>query len=54
MNTDDQKPPPRCPKHLDEPTEARCGACGEARRALALWEALDRAGEDEDEPDGDR
>ncbi|MDF3305611.1 hypothetical protein P3H15_11325 [Rhodococcus sp. T2V] len=32
-------PPPRCPKHIDNPTTAACGACGDARRARATWDA---------------
>jgi hypothetical protein len=43
-------PPPRCPEHLDNPTGKPCGACGDARRARALWEALNRA-EKADEED---
>ncbi|MGW6121470.1 hypothetical protein ACWFRF_20680 [Nocardia sp. NPDC055165] len=32
-------PPVRCPEHLDNPTTAPCGPCGEARRARAAWDA---------------
>ncbi|PKV80868.1 hypothetical protein [Nocardia fluminea] len=32
-------PAGRCPEHLDNPTTAPCGPCGEARRARAAWDA---------------
>lgn len=41
--TTDEAPSPRCPQHLENPTEQPCRACGEARKARALWEALERA-----------
>lgn len=43
------EPPPRCPKHLDNPTEQPCRPCGQARVAHAHWEALQRYAEIEDE-----
>lgn len=36
---EDTPPPPRCPKHLDAPTDAPCGPCGDARRARQAWDA---------------
>jgi hypothetical protein len=32
-------PPPRCPRHLNDPTENPCRACGDARKAVKAWEA---------------
>jgi hypothetical protein len=32
------EPPPRCPKHLDDPAPPPCGPCGDARRAHERWE----------------
>lgn len=32
-------PPERCPEHLDAPTTAPCGPCGEQRRARQAWDA---------------
>lgn len=32
-----EPPPPRCPKHITEPTDEPCRACGDARRKLADW-----------------
>jgi hypothetical protein len=31
-------PPPRCPKHIDEPTDSPCRACRDARRTRADWD----------------
>lgn len=36
-----EAPPPRCPEHLDNPTDGACGRCGDARRARNRWEAAD-------------
>ncbi|WP_237341851.1 hypothetical protein [Williamsia soli] len=30
-------PPPRCPKHIGEPTDQPCRACGVARQTRAAW-----------------
>jgi hypothetical protein len=35
-------PPPRCPRHLEQPAAGACGPCGDARRAR---EQFDRAAE---------
>lgn len=32
-------PPPRCPKHIDNPDPPDCGRCADARRARNRWEA---------------
>jgi hypothetical protein len=34
-------PDPRCPKHLEHPTDGPCGACGDARRARTRWDMAD-------------
>lgn len=34
----DGPPPPRCPEHLEHPTDGNCGPCGDARRARNAWE----------------
>lgn len=31
-------PPPKCPKHINEPHPPNCGPCGDARRARADWD----------------
>jgi hypothetical protein len=31
-------PPPRCPKHLDNPADGPCRACGDARREREAWD----------------
>jgi len=31
-------PPPRCPKHINDPGDRPCRACGDARQALERWE----------------
>lgn len=36
-----EPPPPRCPKHLDNPTEDPCRPCGDARTAREAWEVED-------------
>lgn len=36
------EPPPRCPKHLDNPDPPPCGPCADARRRRQQWDA-DRA-----------
>lgn len=35
------EPPPRCPKHINEPAVGSCGACGDYRRANAEWHRRD-------------
>lgn len=35
----DSPPHPKCPKHLDDPDPPNCGACADARRARAAWDA---------------
>jgi hypothetical protein len=32
------EPPPRCPKHLNNPEPPPCGACAEARKLRTRWE----------------
>lgn len=34
-------PEPRCPEHLDNPTDGPCGRCGDARRARNRWDMAD-------------
>lgn len=34
-------PPPRCPEHLEHPTDGTCGPCGDARRARTRWDLAD-------------
>lgn len=34
-------PPPRCPEHLEHPTDDPCRACGDARKARTRWELAD-------------
>jgi hypothetical protein len=34
-------PQPRCPEHLDQPTEDPCGLCADARRARTRWDVAD-------------
>ncbi len=34
-------PEPRCPEHLENPTDGPCGPCGDARRARNRWELAD-------------
>jgi hypothetical protein len=36
-----EPPPPRCPEHLENPTEGNCGPCGDARRARTRWDLAD-------------
>jgi hypothetical protein len=36
-----EAPPPRCPEHLEYPTEGNCGPCGDARRTRTRWDAAD-------------
>lgn len=36
-----EAPPPRCPEHLEHPTEERCGRCADARRARTRWDLAD-------------
>ena len=36
------KPPPRCPKHLNDQDPPPCRACGDARITLVTWEADDQ------------
>lgn len=33
-----QEPPPRCPRHLEEPTTDPCRGCGDARKAHEAWQ----------------
>jgi hypothetical protein len=33
----DPEPPLKCPRHIDDPSPPRCGACGDARRAHDSW-----------------
>lgn len=35
------QPPPRCPRHINNPDPPDCGKCADARRALKRWEAED-------------
>jgi hypothetical protein len=35
----DEPPPPRCPRHIEQPTDQPCRACGDARKALERWDA---------------
>lgn len=35
------EPPPRCPKHLDDPDPPPCGPCADARRTHDRWERAD-------------
>ncbi|WP_152531582.1 hypothetical protein [Mycobacterium sp. UM_CSW] len=36
---DPHAPPPRkCPKHIDDPTSPKCGACKDSRLAFEAWE----------------
>lgn len=39
---DGVEPPPRCPDHIDDPTDAPCRACGTARKAWEAWASADR------------
>lgn len=32
-------PPPRCPRHLEDPDPPDCGRCAEARKARQSWDA---------------
>lgn len=34
-------PPPRCPQHLEHPTERPCRACGDARATRERWDAAE-------------
>lgn len=34
-------PNPRCPEHLEHPTEDPCGRCADARRARTRWDMAD-------------
>lgn len=34
-------PEPRCPEHLENPTDGPCGPCGDARRARTRWDMAD-------------
>lgn len=34
-----EPPPPRCPKHINEPAPGPCGACADARRRGEAWQA---------------
>jgi hypothetical protein len=36
-----EAPPPRCPEHLNNPTDGPCGPCGTARRARTRWDLAD-------------
>lgn len=36
---DNPPPPPRCPQHLDNPTDNPCRPCGDARRTREHWDA---------------
>lgn len=38
-NPDQDPPPPRCPKHLETPTEQPCRPCGDARKTRDDWYA---------------
>ena len=33
-----ERPPARCPTHLDNPTDEPCRACGQARRDAEAWQ----------------
>ncbi len=35
----EEPPPPRCPEHLENPTDKPCAACGRARHTRAAWDA---------------
>lgn len=32
-----EEPPPRCPQHIEAPTNEPCGPCGTARRVREMW-----------------
>jgi hypothetical protein len=34
-------PEPRCPQHLENPTDGACGPCGDARRTRTRWDVAD-------------
>lgn len=34
----EQRPPERCPRHVNEPDAPPCGACGDHRRAADAWD----------------
>jgi hypothetical protein len=35
---EDQRPPEKCPKHVNNPDPPPCGACADARRAVEAWD----------------
>lgn len=37
-----EPPPPRCPKHINDPNPPNCHACGQARTARADWDSEQR------------
>lgn len=37
----DEPPPPRCPRHLDDPKPPNCGACADARKVRTRWDRDD-------------
>lgn len=34
-------PPPKCPRHINDPKPPNCGACADARKARTRWELAD-------------
>lgn len=40
-----EAPPPKCPRHLNDPNPPPCGPCGDARKARQAWDR-DRAAAD--------